>query len=232
VSVKRKRRLVVADGRVCDACSACCRLWEIPELDKPYDSPCQHQSKTGCRIYSDGRPATCVDYKCLWLAGTMPWWARPDKGVLVDIHHDNVWPGTIVVVRIHETFAGGAKALLRGERMSEFVFAVNRTVERLEAGGIGLGAITYRPFGSANRAVVNATESALRALAARNGSDWKMLALRMHGIRVAVQDSESISGGRAFGAVAVGVGDDHVMSQMASSQGPEDDSYTCDEVKQ
>ena len=51
----------------CGTCTACCRVYAIPELDKPAGPWCSHCAVgKGCTIY-DSRPSLCVEYKCLWL---------------------------------------------------------------------------------------------------------------------------------------------------------------------
>jgi hypothetical protein len=56
--------------RNCGECSACCRLPEIQEINKPPATPCQHLCAKGygCKIY-ENRPQMCADYKCCWLMG-------------------------------------------------------------------------------------------------------------------------------------------------------------------
>lgn len=70
----------------CGSCTACCRVYAIPALDKPAGAWCKHcDIGKGCRTY-DNRPELCVDFKCLWLqsqereaAERMPLDARPDR---------------------------------------------------------------------------------------------------------------------------------------------------------
>jgi hypothetical protein len=51
----------------CGSCNACCRVYAIPEVDKPAGRWCQHcDIGKGCKIYAT-RPARCVDFQCLWL---------------------------------------------------------------------------------------------------------------------------------------------------------------------
>jgi hypothetical protein len=70
----------------CGTCTACCRPFSIPELDKPAGKWCQHCNVgVGCKVYAD-RPRTCVDFKCLWLLSQeqepkyqLPASLRPDR---------------------------------------------------------------------------------------------------------------------------------------------------------
>lgn len=51
----------------CGSCTACCRVYSIPELSKPAGKWCQHCAiGNGCKIYEQ-RPQMCVEYECLWL---------------------------------------------------------------------------------------------------------------------------------------------------------------------
>jgi len=69
----------------CGTCTACCRVYAIPEFDKPAGPWCKHcDVGKGCRIY-DTRPERCVGFECLWLASqkhgpaALPLALRPDK---------------------------------------------------------------------------------------------------------------------------------------------------------
>ena len=51
----------------CGSCTACCRIFDIPELKKPAGKWCEHcEIGRGCTIY-ESRPQMCVDFECLWL---------------------------------------------------------------------------------------------------------------------------------------------------------------------
>lgn len=54
--------------RTCQNCSLCCRLLEIPALDKPAGTWCTHcaPGKGGCTIYEQ-RPSVCHKFACQWL---------------------------------------------------------------------------------------------------------------------------------------------------------------------
>ena len=75
----------------CGGCTACCRVFEIPELKKPAGTWCQHCAiGKGCKIYDD-RPQMCVEFECLWLLSQkredprehLPPELRPDKSKVV-----------------------------------------------------------------------------------------------------------------------------------------------------
>jgi hypothetical protein len=50
----------------CGSCTACCRVFDIPQLSKPAGKWCQHcDIGKGCKIYDD-RPKPCVEFECLY----------------------------------------------------------------------------------------------------------------------------------------------------------------------
>ena len=58
----------------CGTCTACCRVFDIPELKKPAGTWCQHCAiGKGCKVYDD-RPQMCREFECLWLMSQK----RPD----------------------------------------------------------------------------------------------------------------------------------------------------------
>jgi hypothetical protein len=61
----------------CGTCSLCCKLYEVPEIAKPFDTWCRHckPGKGGCSIYTS-RPAVCRNFQCLWLQG---WFGNGDR---------------------------------------------------------------------------------------------------------------------------------------------------------
>jgi hypothetical protein len=75
----------------CGECTACCRVFDVPEVKSPAGEWCQHCAiGVGCKIYAD-RPATCVEFECLWLMSQtrddpgehMPPEMRPDRSKVV-----------------------------------------------------------------------------------------------------------------------------------------------------
>ncbi len=60
-------RLKAITGRECGACSLCCKLAAIEELNKPANAWCTHcKPGQGCSIYTE-RPTPCRDFACDWL---------------------------------------------------------------------------------------------------------------------------------------------------------------------
>lgn len=57
----------------------CCKIPIIPELDKPYNTWCQHcLDRASCSIH-DTRPQRCRDFNCYFLGSTLPEEWRPSK---------------------------------------------------------------------------------------------------------------------------------------------------------
>jgi len=51
----------------CGTCTACCRVFHIPEFNKPAGKWCDHcDIGKGCKIY-EARPKACREFACLWL---------------------------------------------------------------------------------------------------------------------------------------------------------------------
>lgn len=73
-----------APGRSCEGCTLCCKIFGIPELEKPRHEWCAHcEIGKGCRIY-ETRPASCREFVCGWLIdGTVPEHWRPAKSRMV-----------------------------------------------------------------------------------------------------------------------------------------------------
>lgn len=67
-------------GKACDACSFCCKVLEIVQLDKKAGVWCDHcLGAGGCGIYAT-RPAICRDYECIWKGDRrMSARLRPDR---------------------------------------------------------------------------------------------------------------------------------------------------------
>jgi hypothetical protein len=54
-------------GRSCGTCTLCCKLLNVPEVEKPLGEWCRYCDKgVGCTIYAD-RPRRCRDFFCGYL---------------------------------------------------------------------------------------------------------------------------------------------------------------------
>ena len=73
-----------APGRNCDGCTMCCKIFGIPELEKPRHRWCSHCTVgVGCRIY-DRRPPSCREFVCGYLVdGRVPEHWKPSKSRMV-----------------------------------------------------------------------------------------------------------------------------------------------------
>jgi len=93
----------VSDDNKCGTCTACCRVYHIPEFDKPAGIWCTHcDVGKGCKIYAT-RPQRCVDFECFWLQGQKknlfgPQ-MRPDKCKVVFAPSTNPYVMTAITMR-------------------------------------------------------------------------------------------------------------------------------------
>jgi hypothetical protein len=91
--------------RTCGACSLCCKLAYVAELNKSIDSWCPHArpGAGGCSIYPD-RPASCQDFDCGWLVGAREfgdeWFPARCKMIITrrEPRHNLTERGTLVTV--------------------------------------------------------------------------------------------------------------------------------------
>jgi hypothetical protein len=77
--------------RQCGDCTLCCKLLAVRALGKLAGQRCQHQRRTGCRVYHRaGMPMECAMWNCRWLVNDdtadLP---RPDRcHYVVDVMPD------------------------------------------------------------------------------------------------------------------------------------------------
>ncbi len=65
--------------RACGDCAMCCKLLEIPPLNKPYNTWCTHcSSRTSCDIHAT-RPDMCRDFQCYFTLSDLGEEWRPSK---------------------------------------------------------------------------------------------------------------------------------------------------------
>jgi hypothetical protein len=75
----------------CGACSLCCKVLLIPELQKPKDQWCVHcRPGAGCGIY-ETRPAVCRAFQCRWIVDPAmgPEWQPHLCGMVFVMDSDN-----------------------------------------------------------------------------------------------------------------------------------------------
>lgn len=77
--------------RDCGDCAMCCKIPIIPELNKPYNTWCQHcVSNSSCGIY-ETRPQRCRDYHCHFVQSDMEEHWRPNKSrLMITTYSDRV----------------------------------------------------------------------------------------------------------------------------------------------
>lgn len=73
-----------ARGRACGTCTLCCKVYDVPSLDKPAGTWCRHcKPGRGCGIH-ETRPQHCRSFYCLWM--TQDWlgpeW-KPERAKMV-----------------------------------------------------------------------------------------------------------------------------------------------------
>ena len=100
----------------CGACSMCCFLMAVPDIDKPACLHCEHELRPhgGCRIYDQPeKPEACSDFKCLWLVSQgrrlddrMPSELRPDraKAMFHDARDED--NPNVLYVHVHPDYPG------------------------------------------------------------------------------------------------------------------------------
>jgi len=73
-----------APGRSCGTCTLCCKVFDVPSLDKPMGQWCRHCVQgRGCGIH-ETRPDHCRAFFCMWMTEGWigPEW-KPDRSKLV-----------------------------------------------------------------------------------------------------------------------------------------------------
>jgi hypothetical protein len=78
-------------GRDCGSCTLCCKLFPVPELDKPAGRWCRHIAQgRGCGIHAT-RPQVCRDFFCQWIYNPAlgPEW-KPERARFVL----SIYPGS------------------------------------------------------------------------------------------------------------------------------------------
>lgn len=112
--------------RVCGGCHACCILPSLDEggIQKNGGERCPKLNGIGkCSIYP-GRPKTCREFKCGWLAGKLPEGVeyRPDKlGLMVGA----VEIEGFVAAQVYEVWKGAAETEERANKVVQMLMREN-----------------------------------------------------------------------------------------------------------
>jgi hypothetical protein len=92
----------VVPGRECGSCTLCCKVYNIPEIDKAAGKWCKHCTPgKGCAIH-DALPSQCSKFNCLWrtMEALPPHWKPEQSKMVITIYPQNefiyvqVDPGT------------------------------------------------------------------------------------------------------------------------------------------
>ena len=81
----------MSTARTCGTCTLCCKLFPVPELDKPAGRWCAHIAQgRGCGIH-ESRPQVCRAFWCQWIANADlgPEW-KPERSKFVL----SIYPGS------------------------------------------------------------------------------------------------------------------------------------------
>jgi hypothetical protein len=81
-------KLQPVPGRECGSCTLCCKVYNIPEFQKPAGKWCgQCKPGRGCKIH-DSLPDQCAEFNCLWRTdAAMPAQWKPDQAKMVVTIH-------------------------------------------------------------------------------------------------------------------------------------------------
>lgn len=106
---------IINKGRECGTCSMCCKVYEIPSLNKSASEWCEHcQPGKGCKSYSS-RPQECIDFRCLWqLNNDWPDYMKPSESKVVLSTNDDM------TVNAHVD-PGSGYVLAKGHRVRTFL---------------------------------------------------------------------------------------------------------------
>ena len=95
--------------RQCGACTACCTVMQVSDIDNSAGCRCVHQRDHGCAVY-ESRPEGCRGFTCLWLADVKGRFGpehRPDRfGLVLADDADEAGPEPAIAAR--EVWAGAA----------------------------------------------------------------------------------------------------------------------------
>ncbi|HXZ67600.1 MAG TPA: hypothetical protein VEH07_03335 [Alphaproteobacteria bacterium] len=74
----------IGNPRACGSCTLCCKIYELPILEKAAGAWCQHCTPgKGCSIHS-ARPSPCRTFQCVWtVAAALDNKWRPDNAGFV-----------------------------------------------------------------------------------------------------------------------------------------------------
>jgi len=141
-----------AAGRACGPCALCCKVYALPEFEKPPGVWCRECAPgKGCRIH-ERAPERCQKFFCLWMTdGALPEAWRPDHAKFVlsifppnGFVYGQIDPGSPAAWR-KEPYFGGLKSLaqtLLAERRHVIMFLGDEATLIMPNEAIPLGKMT------------------------------------------------------------------------------------------
>ena len=141
-----------ASGRACGSCTLCCKVYALPEYEKPPGAWCKHCAPgSGCKIH-DAAPGQCRQFFCLWMTdASLPEAWRPDRAKFVlsvfppnGFVYGQVDPGSAGAWR-KEPYFSGLKSLaqsLLGDRRHVILFVGDQATLVMPDEAIPLGRMT------------------------------------------------------------------------------------------
>lgn len=99
----------LATERSCGACTECCRVLAVAEINKKPFTLCEHTrhyGKTGrCKIH-ESKPDVCRAFRCFWLKGSFAESERPDKTGIV-VSESKTLNGNVLSILVTQSNATG-----------------------------------------------------------------------------------------------------------------------------
>lgn len=138
-------------GRSCGTCTLCCKVFDVPSLEKPAGQWCKHCSPgRGCGIH-ETRPQHCRSFHCMWMTTDFlgpDWKPERSKFVLtIDpasrnllVQVDPGQPGAWKVAPYYAQFKRWAEAAIR-EHKHVIVFIGKSATVVLPDKDVALGVI-------------------------------------------------------------------------------------------
>jgi len=98
--------------RECGNCKLCCKVFRIPEFNKPAGQWCPHCPTKGCKIY-ESRPEMCRQYECVWKRRPdfLPEDFRPDR--IAVVFNEYLTDNGLPLVGLHESHRGAAAKVVK-----------------------------------------------------------------------------------------------------------------------
>lgn len=130
----------------CDGCTFCCRVLDVPWLDKPAGELCRHATETGgCSLWPHNTPALCKAFACMYRRETKCSPSlKPDAcGVMFEQIDDKIVLGTVRKL-VTKPMMSQVKAFNRMGLSVVLSEPGNRRKQVFPAPGTGLMQVTSR----------------------------------------------------------------------------------------